>query len=116
MKGAVAADDVGMSRGGVNLVLRVRDPLGLVRVIIIEPAIALFRQLLRRVENPERIGIDEMMCFGMGDRKGSRCTGFEDLAQRAGLDAGPAFESLVRRKPRGGRGPVWLRDLWGFAH
>ena len=26
---------------------------------------------------------------------------------------GPAFESLVRRKPRGGRGAVWLGGTYG---
>ena len=30
------------------------------------------------------------------------------LCRRAGLDAGPASESLVRRKPRVGKGAVWL--------
>ena len=31
-----------------------------------------------------------------------------------GLGPGPAFESLPRRKPRGGRGTVWRARLWGF--
>ncbi len=35
------------------------------------------------------------------------------LCRRAVLDAGPAFESLVRRKPRGGRGAVWLGGTYG---
>ncbi len=35
------------------------------------------------------------------------------FCRRAGLDAGPAFESLAGRKPRGGRGAVLIgRDLW----
>ena len=35
------------------------------------------------------------------------------LCRRAGLDAGPAFESLAGRKPRGERGAVLIgRDLW----
>ena len=35
------------------------------------------------------------------------------LCRRAGLGAGPASESLVRRKPRGGRGAVWLGGTYG---
>ena len=35
------------------------------------------------------------------------------LCRRAGLGAGPASESLVRRKPRGGRGAVWLGASYG---
>ena len=29
------------------------------------------------------------------------------------IGAGPAFESLVRRKPRGGGGAVWLGGTYG---
>ena len=36
------------------------------------------------------------------------------LCGRAGLDAGLAFESLVRRKPRGGGGAVWLVGTYGW--
>jgi hypothetical protein len=36
------------------------------------------------------------------------------LCRRAGFDAGPASESLVRRKPRGGRGAVWLARPMGI--
>ena len=35
------------------------------------------------------------------------------LCRRTGPDGGPAFESLVRRKPRGGRGAVWLGASYG---
>ena len=35
------------------------------------------------------------------------------LCRGAGLYAGPAFESLVRRKPRGGRDAVWLGASYG---
>jgi hypothetical protein len=42
--------------------------------------------------------------------------GRRPFAAARGLGAGPASESLVRRKPRVGKGVVWLarRDLWGF--
>ena len=49
----------------------------------------------------------------MDDRNGE---GFRTpaLCGRAGLDAGPAFESLVRRKPRGGGGAVcWSGPMDG---
>jgi len=52
------------------------------------------------------------MRFGMAE-------GFRTpaLCRRVGLGAGPASESLVRRKPRGGRALFgWARrDLWGFG-
>jgi len=35
------------------------------------------------------------------------------LCGRAGLGAGPASESLVRRKPRGGWGAAWLGATYG---
>jgi hypothetical protein len=35
------------------------------------------------------------------------------LCRRAGTGAGPASESLVRRKARGGRGAVWLGASYG---
>src|ERR1700727_2503432 len=41
--------------------------------------------------------------------KGFGCRPFADARGRRG----PAFESLVRRKPRGGRGAVG-GELWGF--
>jgi hypothetical protein len=42
--------------------------------------------------------------------------GRRPFAGARGLGAGPASESLVRRKARVGKGVVWLarRDLWGF--
>src|SRR4029077_3124159 len=44
---------------------------------------------------------------------------YEGFGRRAfggalGLGAGPASESLVRRKPRGGRGAVWLGGAMGI--
>src|SRR5580693_1599391 len=45
-------------------------------------------------------------CFTEGFRTAALC-------RRAGLGAGPASESLVRRKPREGRGAVWLGWIYG---
>jgi hypothetical protein len=39
--------------------------------------------------------------------------GRRPFAGALGLGAGPASESLVRRKPRGGRGAVWLGASYG---
>src|SRR3984957_18058515 len=39
--------------------------------------------------------------------------GRRPLAGALGLSAGPASESLVRRKPREGRGAVWLGGCYG---
>jgi hypothetical protein len=39
--------------------------------------------------------------------------GRRPFAGALGLGAGPASESLVRRKPRGGRGAVWLGGSYG---
>ena len=46
-------------------------------------------------------------CCAEGFRTPALCRG-------AVLDAGPASESLVRRKPRGGRGAVWLAGPMGI--
>ena len=39
--------------------------------------------------------------------------GCRPFAGALGLGAGPGSESLVRRKPRGGRGAVWLGASYG---
>src|SRR5271157_3721732 len=48
-------------------------------------------------------------------RNGSFAEGFRTsaLCRRAGFDAGPASESLVRRKPRAGMGAVWSGATYG---
>src|SRR5208337_4745293 len=98
---------------------------GLVELRYLDPARASDRGGIRRRRRERRQPADAGVAAVNDDRVDYRSTstpavrfgeGFRTPARCATVvrGSGPAFESLPRRKPRGGRALCAGRDLWGF--